>query len=98
MGHASVPLTEQSRVVASKNQVSCDLGGEAAILNLGNGVCYGTNAVGTRVWNLVQELRTFGELRDTLLREYDVEAAQLDADLRVLLIQLADQGLVEIAP
>jgi coenzyme PQQ synthesis protein D (PqqD) len=91
-----VPLTELSRVVVAKNLVSRDLAGEIVILNLQNGVYYGINPVGARVWNLVQELRTFAEVRDTLLEEYDVEAGCLEADLRLLLAQLAEGGLVEI--
>lgn len=89
-------LTDQSRVVVVKDQVSCDLAGEVAILNLANGVYYGLNPVGARVWNLIQEPKTFKQVRDTLLTEFEVEAAQLDVDLRDLLTELAGQGLVEI--
>jgi len=50
-------LSEESRLVVSKDQVSCDLAGEAAILNLKNGVYYGLDPVGARIWNLIQEPR-----------------------------------------
>ena len=60
-------LSDRTTVVVAKDQVSCDLAGEAAILNLKNGVYYGLNTVGARVWNLVQEPKTFAELRDTPL-------------------------------
>jgi hypothetical protein len=90
-------LSDQTTVVVSKDQVSCDLAGEAAILNLKNGVYYGLDAVGARIWNLVQEPKTFAKLRDTLLAEYEVEAPRLDTDLRDLLDKLAEQGLIEVA-
>jgi hypothetical protein len=89
-------LNEQSAIVASKEQLSHDLAGEVAILNLTNGVYYGLDPVGARVWNLIQERKTFAELRDTLLAEYEVDAAGLEADLRDLLGQLAEQQLIEI--
>jgi Coenzyme PQQ synthesis protein D (PqqD) len=95
MGMSS--LSDEATVVVSKDQVSCDLAGEAAILNLKNGVYYGLNAVGARVWNLVQEPKTFAALRDTLLAEYEVEAPKLETDLRDLLGELAEQGLIEVA-
>src|SRR4051794_25151529 len=60
-----------SHVVATKAQVSTDLGGEVAILNLEEGKYYGLEAVGSRIWSLVQEPRTVGEIRDVLVREYD---------------------------
>ena len=87
---------EQSLVVAAKDQVSCDLAGEAAILGLRDGVYYGLDLVGARVWNLIQEPKTFAALRDTLLGEYEVEASNLESDLRELLDQLSKHGLVVV--
>ncbi len=92
----AVKLGIESRVIASKDQVSCDLEGEAAILNLKNSVYYGLDPVGARVWQLIQEPMTLGQIHDILQAEYDVEAAQLEADIRDLVEQLAEQGLVEI--
>jgi len=89
-------LNERSTVAASKDQVSCEVAGEAAILNLKNGAYYDLNPVGARIWKLIQEPRTFGELRDMLLEEYDVEPARLEADMRDLLDDLAELKLVEI--
>jgi hypothetical protein len=89
-------LTGQSRIVVMKDQVSCDLSGEVAILNLENGVYYGLNPLGARIWNLLQKPRTFADLRDALMGEYEVEATRLESDLHSLLAQLAEQGLIEI--
>ena len=92
----AIELAIESRVVASKDQVSSDLGSEAAILNLKNSVYYGLDPIGARVWQLIQEPTTIGQIRDVLRAEYDVEEAQLEADIRDLLQELAAQGLVEI--
>jgi hypothetical protein len=91
-------LSDDSSIVVAQNQVSCDLAGEAAILNLKSGVYYGLNPVGARIWNLVQEPRTVAQILEALLAEYDVERPRLESDLRELLSRLADQGLVDIAP
>jgi len=88
-------LSDQTRIVATKDQVSCDLAGEAAILNLKNGVYYGLDPVGARIWNLIQEPKTLAQIRETILAEYDVEPDRLNADLHSLLAQLADQQLIE---
>ena len=92
-----MPLTDQSRIVVTRDQVSCDLAGEAAILNLQNGVYYGLDPVGARVWNLVREPKTIAELRQTLLEEYEVDTVQLESDLRELIAKLADEGLIEVS-
>ena len=52
--------------------------------------------IGARVWNLIHEPHTLGELRATLLDEYDVDEARLESDLHTLSTQFADKDLVEI--
>lgn len=89
-------LRTSSIVVMASNQVSCPLGEESAILNLKNSVYYGLDPVGARVWTLLQQPRSIGELRDTLLSEYEVEAARCEQDLVVLLEKMRDQGLIEV--
>jgi len=92
----AVKLGIESRVVVSKDQVSCDLEGEAAILNLKNSVYYGLDPIGARVWQLIQEPTSLAKIRDVLRSEYDVDASQLEADIRDLMEQLAEHGLIEI--
>ena len=91
------PFSEHSRIIASKDQVSCDLAGEAAILSLKTQNYYGLDPVGARVWQLVQKPTTFAELRDTVIAEYEVDRAEIEADLHELLDQLEKEGLIEIA-
>jgi len=86
----------ESRVVVSKDQTACDPRGDSTIVTWKDDVYYGLDPVGKRVWQLIQEPTTLAQVRDVLKAEYDVEAAQLEADLRDLLEQLAEQGLVEI--
>lgn len=92
----TVRLSDESRIVVSKDQVSCDLAGEAAILNLKSGVYYGLDPVGARIWNLLQQPTTLLKIREELLACYDVDAPTLDSDIRDLLSKLAEQGLIDI--
>jgi hypothetical protein len=89
-------LSVRSIVIAAPEQVSCPLGEESAILNLKNTVYYGLNPVGARVWNLLQQARTVGELRDTLLDEYEVDAGRCETDLLELLEKMRSEGLIQI--
>lgn len=86
----------RSVVVAAEGQVSSDLGGEVAILDLKAGVYYGLDEVGARIWSLIQEPRRVDEVRDTLLEEYEVEPERCEHDLIALLQRLAEEGLVEV--
>ena len=89
-------VSGSSTVVAAKDQVSSDLGGEVAILDLKAGVYYGLDAVGARNWSLIQEPRTVNEIRIILLEEYEVEPERCERDLLVLLKRLASEGLIEV--
>lgn len=89
-------LSVHSVVLATPEQVSCPLGEESAILNLKNSVYYGLDTVGARVWTLLQQPRSVGELRDTLLEEYDVEAERCERDLLSLLEKMRGEGLIEV--
>ena len=88
--------SDTTRVVVATNQVSCDLAGEAVVLNLSSGTYYGLSAVGARVWTLIRQPKTFAELRETLLAEYDVAPPVLESDLCELLARLAEEGLIEV--
>jgi hypothetical protein len=89
-------IRASSIVVVTKEQVSCPLGEESAILNLKNSVYYGLDPVGARVWTLLQKPRSVGELRDTLLSEYEVEAGRCEQDLLALLESMRREGLIEV--
>ena len=51
-------LLRDSIIRAAGEQASCDLTGEAVILNLRSGQYFSLNDVGTRIWNLIQEPKT----------------------------------------
>jgi hypothetical protein len=89
-------ITRRSTVVASPDQVSCDLDGEAAILNLRSGVYYGLDRVGAWIWNAIQTPQTVAEIQEAMLREYEVEPERCERDLLALLEELAAAGLIEI--
>ena len=89
-------ITPDTIVTASKDQVSCDLAGEAAILNLKNSGYYGLDEIGARVWHLIEEPRLVSAVRDAIVDEYDVDAEQCERDLIELLQRLASEGLVEV--
>jgi len=89
-------IMKDSIITVAKEQVSCDLSGEAAILDLKSGQYYGLNAVGARVWNLIQEPKTVTDVLQTLLDEYNVATDSCERDLFALLEELQGKGLVDV--
>ena len=89
-------ISDRSTVVVMKDQVSCDLSGEAAILNLKTSVYFGLNTVGASIWKLIQEPRTVKEIKEAILEEFDVEPDLCEHDVLELLQELSTHGLIEI--
>ena len=89
-------LSERSTIVVTKDQVSADLSGEAAILNLKTSTYFGLNTVGASIWKLVREPKTVSQIRDAIIQEYDVEPDRCEHDILELLQELSKHGLIEI--
>jgi Coenzyme PQQ synthesis protein D (PqqD) len=89
-------LLDNSTIVVSQNQISSALVDETVILNLKSGVYHGLNQVATTVWNQIQQPRSFEEIRDAVLTEYEVSVEECDRHLRELLEDLASEDLVEV--
>ena len=83
-------------VAASEDTVFRELDGQSVLLNLATGMYFGLDAVGTRVWQLLEADPDVQAAFAALAGDYDVDAAQLEADLLALLRQLADAGLIAI--
>ena len=71
-----------------------EVSGEMVLLDLESEQYFGLDAVGARVWALLNEGLAEPTVVDTLLQEYEVERATLEADVAELLEQLAGAGLI----
>jgi hypothetical protein len=89
-------VSPDSIVVVSKDQMASDVAGETVILGLSAGRYYGLDAVGARVWQIIQTPTAVSDVRRTIVSEYDVEPERCEADLLALLQKMADAGLVEV--
>ena len=87
-------LTLDDIIGVSDNQVSADLSGEVVILAMKEGVYFGAESAGARIWELLQVPRRLGDVVATLTTEYAVPAEQCSADVLVFVEELASQGLV----
>ncbi len=86
---------EDQLIKVADDQICCDVDGESVILSLKSGTYYGLDQVGGRVWALIQEPKTIADLLLILVSEFDVDSARCEHDLRLLLRQLSEAGLVE---
>ncbi len=88
-------ISLESKIVAARHQVSCEVAGEVVILNMADEFYYGLDAVGARVWDLIRETRSVREIRDVLVGEFEVDAQLCEKDLLALLEELAERKLIQ---
>ncbi len=90
------PLKPSTRLMIAPGQVSANLSGEEVILSMQDGVYYGLDPIGARIWALLQQARSLDELADIVVAEYEVDRASALRDLVSLAGQMIERGLVEV--
>lgn len=90
-------LRASTVLVAADELLSGEFDAETVILDLRNGVYYGLEDAGARIWQLLKRPTSLGALRDALVEEYDVEPRRCESDLRELVGHLLERGLIRIA-
>ena len=79
------------------NLMEAEIGEELVALDPVRGECFGFNSVATSVWQKLEEPKSFEQLRDALLDEFDVGLEECNRDLRELLESLMAKGLLNSA-
>lgn len=80
-------------VVATDDQVSTTVGDEVVILGMKDGMYYGLDAVGARVWPMLEAPARVADIVDALVAEFEVDSGTCERDLLVLLEDLVGRGL-----
>jgi hypothetical protein len=72
-----------------------EVSGETVLLDLESESYFGLDEIGTRVWVLLNEGKSVGQMVDVLQEEYEVERVTLEGDIDELLGELAEAGLIK---
>jgi len=91
-------MSKDMLVLRRAGLIEAEVDGELVALHVDNGTCYGFNGTATRIWGMIEQPKRLGELRDALVRDYDVEPDVCEAQLLDLLKDLEADGLVELRP
>jgi len=89
-------FAESSVVKAVDHQTATEVDGENVILDLEEGVYYGLNPVGARIWEQIQEPARIGEVATAIAEEYDVSYEQCFDDVVSLLRDLEKENLITV--
>ena len=65
-------MEPNTKLSISPTAISKELGDETVLLELDSGSYFGLDAIGTRIWKLINDGKNLNEICDTLLDEYEV--------------------------
>ena len=90
-------ISLDSTVLASPQQVSCNVADEAVLLSMRDGEYYGLNEVGAMIWKLIQQPRSVRQIRDALLEEYaEIEPEECEREVVAFLAEMLSLNLVDL--
>jgi hypothetical protein len=83
------------RFVVTDKQITSQLGEESVILGLDDGIYYGLDSLGTRVWTLLSSPRSAREICEDIKLDYDVSATACEEAVLALLQDMESRALIE---
>lgn len=86
----------QNIIQRSSELVSSNMDGETVMMSIDNGEYYGLDAIGSRIWELLENPIEVNVLIETLLDEFDVSKEQCTEDTMEFLNQLKGKNLLNI--
>lgn len=92
------PVRPDPGLRPSEDVVFRRLENELVLVHLSTNRIYSLNTTGARFWELLEAGRGRSEIKDKLLREFDVTNEQLENEIETLLTALVSEGLVAVDP
>jgi len=89
-------LQKDQKYTVSDDVLFQEVSGETVLLDLDSESYFGLDEIGTRIWKLLNDETSAGEMVDALLEEYEVERETLEVDVAELLENLLEAGLIKV--
>jgi hypothetical protein len=91
-------VTDSTTISRNGTLLEAEVDGEIVALNVESGTCYGFNSTATRIWSLIEQPRTLGEICSTLVEQFAVAPEDCRRDVVALLRELQADGLIRTDP
>jgi hypothetical protein len=92
---AQYVLSDDTHISRTTGLVASEVNGEVVILSIDSGHFFQLNAIGSRIWDILEAPRTLGEICSAMCGQFDVEAEACRTDVFAFVQQMRDKGLLE---
>lgn len=97
MSSVSEEINLDSIIARPSDLPTADVCGEVVMMNLDKGKYYALDAVGSRIWTLIETPQSVGAVVQSIVMEYEVEEQTCMKDVLVFINRLSEQGLLRIS-
>ena len=91
-----VRITDAVTISRSGRPAETTVGTEVVLMTLESGQCFGLGETGSDVWRLLAHPTQLKPIVMALTQTYDAPAEIIEQDVRELLEEMLDRGLIEI--
>jgi hypothetical protein len=70
------------------------VGGEAVLINMNTNRIYELNETTARLWELLSDGKSLGEIEQTMLQEYEIDPGRLANEITTMLASLEREQLI----
>ena len=92
-------ITLDDRLVRSGQAIFSSVGGDVVALDIEKGICFGLNATGSRVWEMLASDLCGREICSRLMQDYRVKPETCEREVLELIRALVGEGLIQsVAP
>ena len=89
-------ITTDTYIKRNNEVFASEIDDEVVMMNIQSGKYFGMDAIGSRIWQLVEEKIQVKEIIAQLLEEYNVTEEQCSNDVLEFLNELYEQNLVQV--
>lgn len=90
-------INSLSVIVQKRGLDSTDLDDEVVMMDIDRGKYYNFNAVGSRIWEIIEKPISVKEVVGELLKEFDIDEKKCEASVLNFVNRLKDDELITIA-
>ena len=86
-------LTTDTVIRRGSDHVETRVGDQTMMMSIAQGKYYALQATAQRIWELIEQPRSVGEITERLVAEYDIERERCAAEVRGFVDELIRNGL-----
>ncbi|MDR3271696.1 MAG: PqqD family peptide modification chaperone [Peptococcaceae bacterium] len=94
MEKSATMITDETYLTKKQELTTTDLDGEIGMMDIERGQYYALDKIGSRIWNLLDEVKTSAEVCRILLGEYEIDEATCQIQVVEFLNDLYQKDLL----